>query len=73
MDDLALASLVRAELALDPSTSDLEMEVTALAGSVSFKGDLLSAGQAKEITRIARSVPGVKAVQLDKVAVVDRF
>jgi hypothetical protein len=73
MDDLALASLVRAELALDPSTSDLEMEVTALAGSVSFKGELLSAGQAKEITRIARSVPGVKVVQLSKVVVVDRF
>jgi len=73
MDDLALASLVRAELALDPSTSDLEMEVTALAGSVSFKGELLSAGQAKEITRIARSIPGVKAVQLNKVVVVNRF
>jgi cytidylate kinase len=73
IDDLALASLIRANLALDPATSDLELEVTALAGSVSFKGELLSAGQAKEITRIARSVPGVKAVQLGKVVVVDRF
>jgi cytidylate kinase len=73
MDDLALASLVRSNLALDPSTSDLEMEVTAVAGSVSFKGELLSAGQAKEITRIARSIPGVKAVQLNKVVVVNRF
>jgi cytidylate kinase len=73
LDDLALASLVRASLALDPSTSDLEMEVTARAGSVSFKGELLSAEQAKEITRIARSVPGVTAVQLGKVVVVDRF
>jgi osmotically-inducible protein OsmY len=49
------------------------MEVTAVAGSVSFKGELLSAGQAKEITRIARSIPGVKAVQLNKVVVVNRF
>ena len=73
LDELALASTVRAELALDPKTADLEMEVTAVAGSISFKGELLRADQAKEITRIARSVPGVKAVQISKVVVVDRF
>ncbi len=73
LNDLALASLIRASLALDPSTSDLELEVTALAGSVSFKGEIQSAVQAKEITRIARSLPGVKAVQLSKVVVVDHF
>ena len=73
MEDLALASLVRAKLALDPSTAELEMEVTALGGCVSFKGELRTAGQAKEITRIARSVTGVETVQLNNVAVVAQF
>jgi cytidylate kinase len=73
MDDLALASRVRANLAIDPSTSEVEVDVTADAGSVSISGEVRSANQRKEVIRIARAVPGVKSVQLDKLAVVAQF
>lgn len=73
MDDVALASRIRANLAIDPSTSDLELEVAAHSGSVSINGELLSANQANEIRRIAKAVPGVHAVHLDQVALVARF
>jgi cytidylate kinase len=73
MDDLALASRVRANLAIDPLTSDAEVDVTAEAGSVSISGETRSINQRKEVTRVARSVPGVRNVRLDKVAVMPQF
>lgn len=68
MDDFALASRVRASLAVDSTTEDLEVEVTAHAGSVRIKGKLSSVDQAKEVERVARSVPGVTDVNLDELA-----
>ncbi len=73
MDDVALASRIRANLAIDPGTSDLEVEVAAHSGSVSISGELVSANQANEIRRIAKAVPGVHAVHLDQVALIARF
>lgn len=58
LNDMALASRVKATLATHTSTSELEMEVSADNGIVSIRGsvptDLL-----KEIAEIARGVPGV--------------
>lgn len=68
MHDLAVASRVRANLALDPATSDLELEITLQNGLVSAKGKLACRDQAQEIARIARAVRGVREVQLDELA-----
>jgi cytidylate kinase len=68
MNDLALASRVRANLALNPSTSDLEMEVTARAGSVSIQGKIPDVNRIDEVVRIAKAVPGVTALDLDRLA-----
>jgi osmotically-inducible protein OsmY len=66
MNDLALASRVRAELALNPFTSNLEVEVTAKSGSVSVRGDLFE--QLEEVQRVAGAVPGVTAVAVEDLA-----
>ncbi len=73
MDDLAKASRVRASLAMNPATSDLQFEVVAQGGSVSIKGDIVSPDQIKKISRIAGAVPGVTEVQLDELALATRF
>ncbi|MGB9103745.1 MAG: cytidylate kinase family protein [Terriglobales bacterium] len=73
MDDLALACRVRANLAQDPATSDLELEIVAHHGSVSITGEVLGLDQAKEIRRIARLVLGVTAVHLDELTLAVRF
>ncbi len=68
LHDLAVASRIRANLALDPATADLELEVTAQSGFVSVQGKLACQDQPREIARIARAVRGVREVQLDGLA-----
>ncbi len=70
MDDVALASRIRANLAIDPATSDLELEVAAHSGSVIVRGVLLTANQASDVRRIARANPGVHSVHLNELTVV---
>lgn len=73
MDDLATASRVKANLAMDPATSDLQFEVMARGGSVSVKGDVVNPAQARQIGSIVRAVPGVAEVHLKELALVTRF
>jgi len=68
MDNLALASRVRAKLALEPETSHLEFEVSADGGSVRLHGKLSSMDLMPAVERIALAVPGVKEVNLEEVA-----
>ncbi len=65
MNDLVLASRVRANLAVSPATSGLEVEVTARAGAVSVKGKLTSRDQFGDVETTVRKVPGVSSVKLD--------
>jgi cytidylate kinase len=66
MDDLAMASRVKANLAMDAATANLQFEVVAEGGSVTVKGDIVSPGQAKRIGEIVRGMPGVAAVKLSQ-------
>lgn len=68
MDDLALASRVKAALAINPATSNLEVEVAAQNGSVAIKGKLLALDQAGEAERVARATPGVTQVNVNELA-----
>ena len=70
MNDLALASRVRAALALNPFTSNLEVEVVASDRSVSVTGDLVE--QVEEVEQVARAVPGVTGLRVDEPAPADR-
>ncbi len=65
MNDLALASRTRAQLAIDPSTSHLEVEVTAARGAVSIKGRLTTPEEVVDVRRVALAVPGVSSLNLD--------
>jgi len=73
MDDLAKASRVKASLAMNPATTDLQFEVVAHDGSVSIKGDIVGPGQIKKISSIVGAVPGVTEVHLDQLALATRF
>lgn len=68
MDNLALASRVRANLATDPATSHLEFEVTADGGRVSVRGRLAGPDEQEAVAGIAKSTPGVEEVNVDRPA-----
>ncbi len=67
LEDLAIGSRVRASLATNAATAHLEFEVTSRAGRVSIQGKVASAEELEEIKRVAQSVPGVGALDLDEV------
>jgi cytidylate kinase len=68
LEELALSSRVKAALAIDSSTEALEFEVTASSGVVSIKGKVSSLEQFAEVERVAKSVRGVTALDMDCVA-----
>jgi cytidylate kinase len=73
MQDLMLASRIRVKLALDPATSDLELQILSRQGTVSIQGEVAGIDQATAVGRIARSVPGAKRVELKQLELVTRF
>ncbi len=73
MNDLATASRVKANLAMDPATSNVQFEVVAQGGSVSIKGDIVGPAQVKKVGSLVRAIPGVTEVHLDQLEVVTRF
>ncbi len=73
IEELALASQVKAHLAMDPATTDLQFEVTAERGTVAIKGDIVSPVQARRIGEIARAMDGVKQVVLKELELATRF
>ncbi|HYB76615.1 MAG TPA: cytidylate kinase family protein, partial [Candidatus Bathyarchaeia archaeon] len=66
LDDLARAAHVKASLAMNPATADLQFAVLAQNGAVSVKGDIVSPAQIKTIGGIVRAVPGVREVHLEQ-------
>jgi len=65
MADLALSSHVRANLALNAATSDLEVEIVARQGTVSIKGKVVDLDQMAEVERVAHGTAGVIDLKLD--------
>jgi len=66
MDDLALASKVRAALAQDPYTLNLEVEVASSGGSITIRGDC--AEEVKDIQRVVSAITGVTGLTVDAAA-----
>lgn len=67
MDDLVIAARVKADIALNPGTRELELDITAERGEVRIRGRLTSIHQVGEIERIAMAVEGVSSVNLEEV------
>lgn len=72
MDDLALASKVRAELAMNESTSHLEVEVLSTDGVLVINGKIPTIRDVDEVRRVANEVPGVRSINLDELATPSR-
>jgi cytidylate kinase len=66
MEDLAVASRVRATLAVNPSTSHLEVETSARNGHVSIRGKVTEIGELDAVKQIAMAVPGVAGLNIDE-------
>jgi cytidylate kinase len=73
IDDLARASRVKANLAMNAATTDLQFDVVAEGGAVTVKGDIDTPDQAKKVGEIVRAVPGVTKVRLDELTLATRF
>ncbi len=66
MEDLALASRVRAGLVMDQETSMLEVEVMAQKGQVAVRGAIAGMAVRREVERVALKVTGVTGLNLDE-------
>jgi hypothetical protein len=66
MNDFLIATQVRAALAKDPLTSNLEVEVVSHNGEVLIKGDLFE--ETEDVQRVATAVAGVRKLQLEEPA-----
>ncbi len=72
MEDLAVGSRVRANLAINPATSHLEFEVTSRQGRVTVQGRVTALEELEEIKRVAQAVPGVVELDLSQVVIPSR-
>jgi len=68
LEDLALASRVRAKLVLTPETAHLEFSAWADNGVVHLRGKVPNLDLLPVIERVAESVPGVREVDLAEVS-----
>lgn len=68
LQDLALASRVKAELAIAPATEGLELEVTAHTGVVAVRGRLVALDQLQDVEQLAGAVPGVVRLDLERLS-----
>ena len=73
LDNLALSSRVKAHLALNHDTGNLQFEVAAQAGFVFIKGEIDTPGQARKIRSFVENIQGVKAVSVEELLVVARI
>jgi cytidylate kinase len=67
--DLSLAAQVRAAIASDPLTKNLNVEVTAQTGRVALKGVVFSPAMIHAAADVARRVPGVTHVSGEAVEI----
>ena len=71
--NLALASSVKAHLAMDHETANMEFEVSADDGAVSIKGDIDAPAQIKKILGVVKAIPGVTRVSTNALSLVTRI
>ena len=67
--DLSLASQVRAAIAKDPVTKNINIEVTAQLGGIALKGVVFSPAMMDAAAEVARKVAGVTSVSCEAVEI----
>ena len=73
LENLALAARVKATLARNHDTSDLQLEITTRNGAVSVTGAIDSPAQAKRVHSLVVQIPGVRNVSVEELALVTRI
>lgn len=73
LENLALASAIKAKLAINHDTSGLQFEVKAEGGAISLKGAIDTPAHARQIRELVEEFPGVRKLTLEEVALVTRF
>lgn len=73
LENLALASRVKAHLAMEHDTSNVEFDVKAQGGTVTIKGGIDGPTQAKKVRAIAENIPGVQHASVKELALVNRL
>jgi osmotically-inducible protein OsmY len=68
-----MASRIKANLAMNPDTGDLQFEIAAEAGAISIKGEIDTPGQARKIRSFVEKIPGVRKVTLEELSLVTRI
>jgi osmotically-inducible protein OsmY len=63
MDDLVLASQIRAKIGLEPSIHDDRIEVECEAGTVTLTGTVRSLRDADQVRELVRATPGVEHIE----------
>jgi cytidylate kinase len=63
VDDLVLASEIRARMGLDRSISDDRIDVEASDGIVTITANARSLADADKVRQLARQIPGVKSIE----------
>jgi hypothetical protein len=66
MNDIVLACRARADLALNPFTSNLEVDAEAHRGAVLIRGSLFEQGE--QVESVVRAIPGVSGVTVENLA-----
>jgi osmotically-inducible protein OsmY len=69
ISDLSLAAQVRAAIAKDLVTRNINVEVTAETGRVALKGVVFSPAMMDAAAEVAKRVPGVTSVSCEAVEV----
>ena len=67
--DLSLAAQVRAAIAKDPMTKNINVEVAAQSGRVALKGVVFSPAMMDAAAEVAKRVPGVTSVSCEAVEI----
>jgi len=67
--DLSLSAQVRAAIAKDPVTKNINVEVTAQAGRVALKGVVFSPAMMDAAAEVAKQVPNVTSVSCEAVEI----
>jgi cytidylate kinase len=67
--DLSLAAQVRAAIAKDPVTKNINVEVAAEAGHVALKGVVFSPAMMDAAAEVAKRIPGVSGVSCEAVEI----
>lgn len=72
MSDSVNSGIINTKMATDDRLSNIRVDATVENGVAIFRGVVYSRAQVNELIRIARSVSGIRAIDISRLRVVNR-